>query len=354
MRSIRDERQLLTELGRLFHTVRANHKERRNVERSLAARTAASAGKARRKGAKRSRRRRRCAGGGSVWILLKGGFSSAAVPAEEDRRRVDAKCFARGATAERKRLAALQAAEAYVESAWTAAEQVGIVEREGASGGRATCDEGVVYMREQYTVAVQTLNNAQTRAPGACLKRIVEESVGGAASALASCTPAENAEITAFREARTGSPTGGVDWEAVAAREQAIRQNVFTAPLRSDACEGFYYRLAEPASPSGRPDIAATKCIVRVRNSQRQKHTSILAAPRAINHFKSNFMQLLRKELNNSGLPRGNTAADDEAAAAAAAAASSSAGRGDSRSSKQQQQQQRQGGGGKSKRRGNR
>lgn len=54
-------------------------------------------------------------------------------------------------------------------------------------------------------------------------------------------------------------------------------------------------------------DIVPTKCIVKIRNSQRHKHTSILHSQKAINYFVSNFMQTLKRELGAASckLPRG-------------------------------------------------
>lgn len=64
---------------------------------------------------------------------------------------------------------------------------------------------------------------------------------------------------------------------------------------------------AKDGSVSKIIDIVPTKCIVKIRNSQRNKHTSILNSQKGINFFVTNFMQTLKRELGAASckLPRG-------------------------------------------------
>ncbi|CCW72346.1 unnamed protein product [Phytomonas sp. Hart1] len=207
------------------------------------------------------------------------------------------------------------------------------------------------------------LDAAQRQPPGAYLRLLVEQHCGGREGERRDCgrTPAPIAKAPdeAYQSAFTREA-----WEDLITRENAIRfrfhpasargggrggwagvgnptdpgvgENMEEADRQAELFKsqmeralsgaGLFYHLAEPAAevdaadslPADNPldspetgrasngrDIAATKCIVRIRNSQRQKHTAILSTAKSVNYFKLNFMQVLRKELTNLNLPRG-------------------------------------------------
>lgn len=300
-RGLQDEKTLLAELGRLFHVARANVREQRGAHRPPPA----------------ARR------GGSVWVVLKGGF--ARVPAAGRAAKVAHNSAFRGRLSERRRVEALEAAEAYVATAWQQAREAGLLLEDGSA---PSGDEGLQYLREQYEVAASMLRRG---AVGACLKKTVDQTVPGHIAAAAGSTPpaAPAASSTLFTTE---------EWAGIIARENVILKRFARSAAAQDdgdmilheaaqVAQRYYFVTAEPLAPPHSPsaetaagrgsgggsahggekarDVLPTKCIVRIRGSNRCKHTSILASTKAINYFRSNFMQVIRKELGSSKLPRG-------------------------------------------------
>ncbi|RNF14549.1 uncharacterized protein Tco025E_05857 [Trypanosoma conorhini] len=331
-RALQDEKALLAELGRLFHVARANAREQRNTQRADAKRqkapaataAASATGRPPRIGSKKSRK---CARGGTVWVVLKGGF--ARVPTSEKASAVAHNSVFRGRLSERRRVQALERAEEYIKTAWQQAQEAGLLLDDG-SGPNG--DEGLQYLREQYEVAAGMLRREPV---GALLRQIVEQTIPSyAAPSAAAAAPAAPARLTQD------------EWAGVIARENAIlRRFAPPAGTEADAAAAvlheaaqvparYYFPVAEPLAPLERVSAAATttegyrdtggdapggeqardvlptKCIVRIRGSGRQKHTAILTSTKSVNYFKSNFMQVVRKELSGSKLPRGDDAVE--------------------------------------------
>lgn len=283
MRRVEDERTLLASLAQLFHTVRASYKERVYTSKAKA-----NKGKAK----KKNRRARRSVRGGSVWVVLKGGFASSTVP--ESSAAAERRAATRGARSEHQRLAAVSAAEDYLASAWQQAREAGLVD-----AADTPTAEGTAYLREQYRVAAGMLAPAPVGASLAAL---------AARSGLT--VDREPAAAAALRSAAGTAALGRADWEDLLVRQAAIEchplcqrgrrpdsTDDIIAGAESAGAE-YYFTLAEPAG-------AACKCLVRARNSQRQKHTTVLASAKAVNYFRGSFMQLVRKEMAACRLPRG-------------------------------------------------
>ncbi|RNF01206.1 hypothetical protein TraAM80_07144 [Trypanosoma rangeli] len=345
-RALQDEKVLLAELGKLFHMARANVREQRNTQRAEAKRqkapttTAARAkrtaaagakggnlteGRPPRTGSKRSRKSTR---GGTVWVVLKGGFTR--VPTSEKAQAIAHNTAFRGRLSERRRVQALERAEEYIQTAWQQAQEAGLLLDDG-SGPNG--DEGLQYLREQYEVAAGMLRREPV---GAFLKKIVAQTIPSYAT-----VPAEATTPAAASLASAAAPMllTRDEWADVIARETLILKRF--APSTSteeDTGEAvlheaaqvpsrYYFPIAEPLAPleaalaettvgyrdtgSDAPggeqarDVLPTKCIVRIRGSGKQKHTAILASTKAVNYLKSNLMQVIRKELSGSKLPRG-------------------------------------------------
>lgn len=326
MRKPAEEKALLTEFGKLFHLAKAQHKEQKQQPQAPQ-----NAKKDRRGGAAADTRRgsqRRSRHGASIWMVLKGGFGPHAVPTAAQASTVADRRAQRATLSEHRRLAALKAAEAYIESAWQQARESDLVNSDSTP-----TEEGDAYLAEQYATASQMLCPAPA---GGFLHQLVEtHSAAPSATAAAEVDAAEAAPpAPLFKLSRA-------EWEDVVTREAAILFRYKTRATPSTSAEEYFkaqqhareqlytFATAEPTVQSG-ADVAPTKCIVRVRDSQRNKHTAILSTAKAVNYFKSNIGQVLRKELASSRLPRGgaeetdgNTAGAGGAGAAGTGAAKS-------------------------------
>ncbi|KPI85345.1 hypothetical protein ABL78_5600 [Leptomonas seymouri] len=323
MRRPVEEKMLLAELSKIFHVAKANHKEQRNAHhtssRGAAAAAPAADERQRKKMSSRSavkdtRRgsQRRSQHGGSIWMVMKGGFAPRVVPLASNVAVVDARAQQRAALSEARRVAALKEAEAFVESAWQQARESELV-----NSDNTPTEEGDAYLAEQYATASAMLAPAPV---GAFLHQLVD--THGAAAG----TPENPSTTPDFALSRA-------EWEDVCTREAAILFRYRTSATPATSAEDYFkeqqhareqrygFTTAEPTVSSG-ADAAPTKCIVRLRDSQRNKHTSVLSTAKAINYFKSNIGQVLRKELAGSSLPRG-AAGEAESGAAAATAATS-------------------------------
>jgi hypothetical protein len=322
MRRPTEEKALLSEFAKMFHVAKANHKEHHNT--SHTAETQPSPPPARQQhskkesctSAKETRRgsQRRSQHGGSIWMVLKGGFGPHSVPLASSTHRVAARADQRAALSEKRRVAALEAAEAYVESAWQQARESGLV-----NSDNTPTEEGDAYLAEQYATASKMLATAPV---GEFLHSLVDTHSATAAAAAAPPPSDDDAKTGTFALTRA-------EWEDVCTREAAIlfRYRTHATPpslspeeyfkAQQHAREQRYrFTTAEPTTDSG-DDVAATKCIVRLRDSQRNKHTAILSTAKAANYFKSNIGQVLRKELAGSRLPRGGAEEMDSTAAIA-------------------------------------
>nr|CCC89445.1 conserved hypothetical protein [Trypanosoma congolense IL3000] len=342
-RAVQEEKTLLQELSRLFHVARANAREQRITKRAEAAGgnenttdipTTHSKQKSKKKNSigtvrkekKLTRGPRRNNRGGTVWVTLKGGFSR--VPMSSATAVVDHNKAFRGRLSEKRRVAALETAEAYVQTAWQEAQEAGLLLPDG-SGPNGS--DGFQYLREQYEVAAGMLRREPI---GERLKQIVESTIP-AGSVVASGTPpaAEAAPEPLYTRDQ---------WADIITRENVIlRRFATSSSLETDNTDRIldeaaqvpsrlYFTTAEPLAPqefgsvalspnsSGADllnsaevkDVLPSKCIVRIRSSGGKKHTAILTTPKSVNGFKSHFMQILRKELGNSRLPRGEVTAE--------------------------------------------
>lgn len=309
MRRPTEEKALLAELGKMFHVAKATHKEHHNAQHTSASPAVADKKKKAGRGAAKDTRpgsKRRSAHGGSIWMVLKGGFGPHAVPTAADSKCVAARAQQRAALSERRRVAALQEAEAYIESAWQQARESELV-----SSDNTPTEEGDAYLAEQYATAARMLAPSPA---GAFLHQLVETHSGSAAAAA---SPAESATFSLSR----------AEWEDVCTREAAIFFRYRTRATPSASAEEYFreqqnareqqmhFATAEPMSRTG-GDIAPTKCIVRLRDSQRNKFTSLLSTAKAVNYFKSNIGQVLRKELAGSKLARGGAGDEGDSGAA--------------------------------------
>lgn len=137
-RCLQEEKPFLTELGRIFHLVKAHFRERpakqpaprRSPSRSHHSDPTSRAGRlgsSKSSNAQRRASARRSASGGSIWITFKGGFATRHVPAPSQRRRAEAKAAARVALSLKKRRQALERAEGFVQSAWQQAAEAGLL-----------------------------------------------------------------------------------------------------------------------------------------------------------------------------------------------------------------------------------
>nr|CAJ2466249.1 unnamed protein product [Leishmania braziliensis] len=317
MRKPVEEKALLSELSRMFHLLKANRKEQRNGREAATAAAASSAGvcttgaKASKRATRDARRgsQRRSRRGGSIWIVLKGGFGPRSVPTAAQAERVDTRANGRALLSERRRAASLKEAEAYIQSAWQQAQEAELLTKDGTP-----TEEGDAYLAEQYAMASRMLCPPTT---GAHLSQLVANHCSsGLDNAVTGATHGQPAYVLTRSE-----------WEDLCTREAAILFRYRTSATPCGTAEDYFkeqqqareniyhFATAEPTTRAG--DIVPTKCLVRIRDSQREKHTCILSTPKSVNYFKSNFGQVLRKELSGSRLPRGSTA--DEAAAAASA-----------------------------------
>lgn len=365
-RSLVDEKTLMSELGKLFHVARANVREQRNTSRAqkakqktTAARTTAdivdaenatsdTEKKEEKKGQKKGRcgaspkvRRRGSRRGGTVWVLLKGGF--ARVPTAEKTALIAHNSAFRGRLSERRRVAALEAAEEYVRTAWHQAREAGLLLPDGSA---PSGEEGFEYLREQYAVAASMLRREPV---GAQLRRTVEQTVPNHLAATpVAATTAASTSTTTMAAAKASSPLfTAEEWAGFIARENVILKRFASSAAAAAQDDGemimheaalvasqYYFTIAEPLAPvdsasadgvadtaggSGNAhggeqakDVLPTKCIVRIRNSNRTKRTTIIASVKAANYFKSNFMQVIRKELATSKLPRGEDHAESK------------------------------------------
>ncbi|KAG5487912.1 hypothetical protein LSCM1_08227 [Leishmania martiniquensis] len=314
MRKFADEKALLSELSKMFHLLKANYKEQRNGREAAAAPSSASASSAARGSASRKASRkersdtrrgsqRRSHHGGSIWILLKGAFGPKTVPTAMQSKRVDRRADQRALLSERRRAAALKAAEAYIQSAWQQAQEAELLNQDGTP-----TEEGDAYLAEQYALASRMLS---PRATGAYLHQLVANH----------CRSGLDNAVTGATHNEVQYMLTGSEWEDICTREAAILFRYRTSVTPSGTAEDYFkeqlqarestyhFATAEPTTKSG--DVVPTKCFVRIRDSQRNKHTSALSTAKAVNYFKSNFGQVLRKELSGSRLPRGG--AGDEA-----------------------------------------
>ncbi|GET85443.1 hypothetical protein, conserved [Leishmania tarentolae] len=313
-RKLAEEKALLLDLSKMFHIIKANHKEQRNGREAVAGAAAASAaasnvpgGKASKKAKIDTRRgsRRRSQHGGSVWIVLKGGFSSKSVPTAIQTAQVGRRASSRALLSEKRRAAALKEAESYIESAWQQVRDAGLLTKEGTP-----TEEGDAYLAEQYALASQMLRPSPT---GAHLHQLVASHCHGSSDDAVAGLARDRPEYTLTRS----------EWEEICTREAAILFRYSTSATPAGTAEDYfkeqqqarehlyYFATAEPVTKTG--DIVPTKCLVRIRDSQRDRHTCILSTAKAVNYFKSNFGQVLRKELSASRLPRGGAADDGEA-----------------------------------------
>ncbi|RNF21736.1 hypothetical protein TcG_03054 [Trypanosoma cruzi] len=361
MRVLEDEKVLLAELGKLFHMARANAREQRNTHRAEGRRRKATVttttptttrrtktttgakkdlkeGRPPRTGSKRSRKT--STRGGSVWVVLKGGFAH--VPTSEKTNTIAHNTVFRGRLSERRRVQALEEAERYIQTAWQQAQEAGLLLDDG-SGPNG--DEGLQYLCEQYEVAAGMLRREPV---GAFLKQIVDQTIPSSAP-MSLTAPAPT--FSSVDNAATSTQLSRDEWAGVIARENVILKRF--APRASkeeeekEEAEGhgesvlheadqvpslYYFPIAEPlasleaasavtgmgfreTSDDARGgeqarDVLPTKCIVRIRGSGKQKHTAILTSTKSVNYFKSNFMQVIRRELSGSKLPRGEDAVE--------------------------------------------
>ncbi|ORC85008.1 uncharacterized protein TM35_000391820 [Trypanosoma theileri] len=345
-RELQEEKTLLSELGKLFHITRANAREQRikqQVSKTASANNAAketSDSPQRERNSKqekkqklkqqtRSKKSRKSTRGGTVWVVLKGGFAQ--VPTEANSAVISHNKNFRGRLSERRRVEALEAAEQYVQTAWQQAQEAGLLVKDGSA---PSGEEGLQYLREQYAVAAAMLKR---EAVGSQLKQIVDQTIP---SGFVNSTASSPSSTTTGVEATTTTTVCDKDkWAEIIARENVILNRFADVSAVKDDGElvhheaaqigsKYYFNTFEPLAPEnmgsadittaghagsnsdallgekGR-DILPSKCIVRIRGSGKQKHTSIICTTKAVNYFKSNFMQIIRKELGNSKLPRG-------------------------------------------------
>lgn len=357
-RRLSDEKQLLTELSKLFHVVKAVHREQQQCSSAAARRKgqqqpAQSGGEsgARRRRAKRSRGR--SANGSTIWIVLKGGFHRRTVPTAAEVARVASRAAHRIQRSNERRLQALQQAEGLVQSAWQQATEAGLIQPDGVP-----TDDGDAYLKEQYITASRMV---QPPAAGSFLRQLVQTH-GGSSGAAAPTTAAGEAALqqVASLPAAPASEQTPMELEDIISREAAILYRYTTALTPSMPIEEMvqvektahasstYFPICEPllvdpataqtgateansttSSVLNAGDILPTKCIVRMRNSQRDKYTGILSSKKAVNTFRTQFMQVVRKELSNAKLPRapadGHEALGDGRGPSAATASSGAA-----------------------------
>lgn len=307
MRKLAEEKVLLAELAKMFHVAKAHHKEQQNTDKVAKKASGSTAAKDARRGSQRCSRQ-----GGSIWMVLKGGFDPRAVPLASNTAVVEARAEQRAALSEKRRAAALKEAEAYIESAWQRARESDLVSSENVP-----TEEGDAYLAEQYATASQMLALVPA---GSFLHQLVESHSRGADTLSSSGGQKKTLPDGALSR---------VEWEDLCTREVAILYRYRTSATPSISAEDYfkeqqqareqryYFITAEPTEKAG-ADVAPTKCVVRLRDSQRNKHTSILSTAKAVNYFKSNLGQVLRKELAGSKLPRGGADEGDSVAAAGA------------------------------------
>ncbi|CBZ23074.1 conserved hypothetical protein [Leishmania mexicana MHOM/GT/2001/U1103] len=317
-RKLAEEKALLSDLSKMLHIIKANHKEQRNGREAVAAAAAASTAAANAASLKASKKtkpdtrrgsQRRSQHGGSVWIVLKGGFSPKSVPTAMQTEKVDTRASGRALLSEKRRAAALKEAEAYIESAWQQAKEAELLTKDGVP-----TEGGDAYLAEQYALASRMLCPPTT---GAHLHQLV----------ASHCSSGLDDAVTGVAHGQPEYTLTRSEWEDICTREAAIlfRYRTSATPAgtaedyfraQQQARENFYhFATAEPMTKAG--DIVPTKCFVRIRDSQRDKHTCVLRTAKSVNYFKSNFGQVLRKELSASRLPRGGAADEGDAATSA-------------------------------------
>lgn len=345
-RKLENDKIILSELGRMLHVVNAAEKERIlrercnnspendqvHREKPIAADDRRnSQGKKnveRKKLPNLQRKVRHSKKGGSVWVLLKGGFDSKQVPMANTHSK-SSNAHGQGKNTEifslcenralhrlhwnlQKRLEALESAEAYIESAWREAEKGELlvprskinsnVSQQGKE--RMPTEEGKEYLMQQYQVASQMLFHSNDQG---ALFSLVQQTSGNRVAA-----PNELNRSTAIEQhIRLHSE----QWKNVLQREKEIKEKQFNEvdngkcvvsneEIRKEV-ERNWVCITEKLASGKSSDISATKCFIRLRNSQRQKHSSILNSQKAAKNFATGIIKVLRKELtNNSVLPR--------------------------------------------------
>ncbi|KAH9593297.1 hypothetical protein LSM04_008073 [Trypanosoma melophagium] len=345
MRELQEEKTLLSELGKLFHITRANAREQRikqQVAKATSTNTVSETSnnnpqkegsrkrkqKQKQKQQTQSKRSRKSIRGGTVWVVLKGGF--ARVPTEANGAVISNNKNFRGRLSEKRRMEALEAAEQYVQTAWQQAQEAGLLVEDGSA---PSGEEGLQYLREQYAVAAGMLRRD---AIGSRFKQIVDQTIPSGLANAASSSHVEATTTTVYDKDK---------WAEIIARENVILNRFADSSAVKDDGElvhheaaqvgsKYYFNTFEPlAAESGGSkdvstghasgnsdalrgeqvrDVLPTKCIVRIRGSGKQKHTSVICTTKAVNYFKSNFMQIIRKEIGNSKLPRGEETTENK------------------------------------------
>lgn len=349
-RELLNERKIVSELSRMLNVVRTDYKEKsqvknaRNLERNSNSASAVILPKRKKEAkkggvdamtARRDRKRRNSSNkhGGSVWILLKGGFNASNVPPENKSWRIgddsvtvtEYRAYKRLELELHLRERRLLDAEAYVDSAWREAEIGGLLNSSSVNGTnesirkRVPSQDGEVYLQEQYDVAKSLLDHApvgqamkdlaQNRGTSALLP-VVRSSLSPKLTSLLKKYMSKNESrwiklLEGENRIRLGLAEANKNTEVSVVKE---------ADLLDQLLASWLHITEELGSTNAvKDDIKPTKCIIRLRNSQKDKHSAILSEPKAINYFTSHILEVIRKEFYNSSvLPRGGKEKIDE------------------------------------------
>lgn len=342
-RELLNERKIVSELSRMLNVVRTAYKEKKqvkkaaNIEQNRSNTNAAVLSKRKKeakkegvdaKSEKKGKTKRNSSNkhGGSVWILMKGGFHASNVPTEKKSFRVGDDSLTATEYRAYKRLQLelhlrekrLQNAEAYIESAWREAEIGGLLNSSAVNAsnesirGRVPSEDGEVYLQEQYDVAKGLLDHAPV---GQAMKDLtqnrgtaVQPSTGN--SSLSPMLTALLKQYMSKNKSRWMKLLEGenrIRLGFMEANENTEISAVKEGDLFGQLLASWLHIVEEHRSTNAvKDDIKPTKCIIRLRNSQKEKHSSILSEPKAINYFTSHTLEVIRKEFYNSSvLPRG-------------------------------------------------
>lgn len=341
-RELSSETALLSNLSRMLHSAKVAHKEKTLVKKveKLArkgkcetAPALENQGKETKMGSSNTmvdkpvKKKKRLSNkrGGSVWIVLKGGFNASGVPLNKTNGLSSKGFYSAAEKRAMKRLnlellqreKRLQDAEAYIDSAWREAENGGLLEAPARSENKGKAqrgiptEDGVTYLKEQYKVASQILSRPPI---GQFMMDLINQhdSTGLSSKPCSNSMPSHclgilqeylNTNRDRWKKLLHGEKFIGLGYTA----ETESASNILVSEQEvRDELTRCWMPIAEKCNNDDGVvnDIEPEKCIVRIRNSQQEKHSAIISDSEAINSFKINILKVIKKGLSNSLLSK--------------------------------------------------
>lgn len=350
-RELSNEATVLSNLSRMLHGAKVAHKEKRLVRKvekmsrkqtqEMSTTHEGQRKEVKKEGvdaliAKKAKKQKRSSNkrGGSVWIMMKGGFAASKVPINKvgDSEgklfspAVEQRAIKRLEVELIQREKRLQDAEAYVDSAWREAEKGGLLqsisagEAKGSIARGVPTEEGELYLMEQYKVASQLLSHPPVG------QFVMDLTLKHGFTGLPATDYRSSISSECLRLLEKHLQKNKNRWVKllqgeklislghVSEKENAVKISVAEKEVMDELLR-CWKPIAEDCCKQDEVDndIQPTKCIIRVRNSQQQKHSSILSRKEEINSFKNNVLKVIKKGLSNSLLNKNGSAMIDEA-----------------------------------------